>query len=210
MIDETLKTSNDKVYAIGDVTALNIKAAYISEYFANIAVKNALLGKKAKVNTNHIPMIVNVYPRIAAVGMMEERLDSEGIDYDIYMVHNKAAVKPLLCNEERGFIKIITKKASYEIIGALIISTKAGELINEIALAIKFGIGLNKFEKSVFVTGTYNESFQHIAQAAKYKKRTKGKQLALLKNPVEIDLNDKLVFGYLAKGHTTFGPGYYK
>ena len=51
MIDDMLKTSNDKVFAIGDAVALNIKAAYMSEYFANLAVKNALLNKKRKVLT---------------------------------------------------------------------------------------------------------------------------------------------------------------
>ena len=45
-----MKTSNDDVYAIGEVTALNmLKDSYISEYFGQIAVKNALLDKGIKV-----------------------------------------------------------------------------------------------------------------------------------------------------------------
>ncbi len=57
MIDETLQTSNDNVFAIGDVTALNIKSAYIAEHFAIIAVKNALLNKRLKV------LRVSIHPR---------------------------------------------------------------------------------------------------------------------------------------------------
>ncbi len=162
------------------------------------------------MQTDFIPIVINVYPRIAAVGVLEERLDQENIDYDIYIEHNQSAVRPLLNNEDRGFIKVLTKKGTYEILGALIISAKAGELINEVAMFLRLGIKLNQIHKSVFVMGTYNESFQHIAQAAKYRKKAKGKQLTLLKNPVEINLNDKLVFGYLSKGHTTFGPSYFK
>ncbi len=142
--------------------------------------------------------------------MMEERLDQENIDYDIYIEHNKLAVKSLLSGEDRGFYKILTKKGTYEIIGSLIINPNADELINEVALAIKLGIKLNHVEKMAFVNVTNNEMLLHIAQAAKYKKKSKGKQFSLLKNPVDIDHNDKLVFGYLAKGHTTFGPAHFK
>ena len=138
--------------------------------------------------------------------MTEEQLDQENIDYNIYIKYAKSAVKSLIAGEDGGFVKIISKKGSYEILGALVISPKADELINEIALLVKLGIKLNQIEKAVFVNGTYSETLLHIAQAAKYKKHCKGKQFELLKNSVDIDLNDKLVFGYLSKGHTTFGP----
>ena len=206
-----MKTTNDNIYAIGNVIAVNLlKASYISEHFANIAVKNALLNEKIKINANYIPIIINTYPKIAAVGIMEDQLDEEKIDYDIYIEHNKLSVKSITMGEDTGFNKIITKKGTYDILGALIINSKADELINEVSLAIRLGIKLNQFEKVIFIDGTYNETFLHISQAAKYKNHSNGKQFLLLKNPVDIDHNDKLVFGYLSKGHTTFGPAYFQ
>jgi len=210
-VDDTLKTTNQNVYAIGDVIAANLlKSSCVAEYFGEIAIKNALLNKGIEINTNYIPTIINVYPKIAFIGLMEEQLDEAKVDYDIYIEHNKLSVKYLISGEDTGFTKIIAKKGTYEILGALIINTKADELINEVGLYIKFGLKLNQIEKGAFINGTCNRTFLHIAKAAKFKKHFKGKQFSLLKNPVDIDHNDKLVFGYLARGCTTFGPAYFK
>jgi len=164
----------------------------------------------SKVNVNFIPTLVNVYPKIAAVGMLEERLDNENIDYDIYIEHNKLAIKAMQTGEDNGFIKIITKKGTYQILGAMVISPKADELINELATMIKLDINLDQVEQCAFVNSTFNEVILHIAQAAKFKKKSKSKQFAMLKNPVDIDRNDKMIFGYMSKGHTTFGPATFK
>lgn len=92
--------------------------------------------------------------------MSQEQADKEGIEVDVYragLEHNDRAI---LESSNVGFVKIVTKKGSGEIVGATIVADRAGDIINEISLAMKEKIGLRALGRNIHSYPTTGEAVQ--------------------------------------------------
>jgi pyruvate/2-oxoglutarate dehydrogenase complex dihydrolipoamide dehydrogenase (E3) component len=100
-------------------------------------------------------------PEYATVGVASvEQAMEEGIEVDVYrtgLEHNDRAI---LESDNKGFSKILCKKGTDEIVGATIVATRAGEMINEVSLAIKNKIGLYAIGRNIHSYPTTGESVQ--------------------------------------------------
>lgn len=105
--------------------------------------------------------IFDTITEFATVGVMsKEQADKDGIDVDVYragLEHNDRAI---LESSNVGFVKIITRKDSDEILGATIVADRAGDMINEISLAMKEKIGLRALGRNIHSYPTTSEAIQ--------------------------------------------------
>ena len=69
-VDDSLKTTNKRVYAIGDVAG-GLQFTHVAGYHAGIIIRSALFGLPAKTSTAHIPWATYTAPELAQVGMTE-------------------------------------------------------------------------------------------------------------------------------------------
>ncbi|MCP5085942.1 MAG: FAD-dependent oxidoreductase [Rhodobacteraceae bacterium] len=137
-VDAHLKTSNKRVYAIGDVAA-GLQFTHVAGYHAGVVIKSALFGLPSKTTTKHIPWATYTDPEIAQVGLTEaeareqhgNRLDVVRFDY----AENDRARTELATT---GMIKVMVVKGRP--VGASIVGAQAGELIQIWALAIVNGL----------------------------------------------------------------------
>ena len=67
--------------------------------------------------------------------------------------------------EEEGFVKIHVKEGTDRILGATIVARHAGEMINEITLAMVAGIGLRTLAKVIHAYPTQAEAIKKAADA---------------------------------------------
>ncbi len=140
-VDETMKTSLENMYAIGDVTN-KMMLAHVASHQALIAVDN-ILGKDKKMDYSMVPSVVFTTPEIAYVGKTETELKEEGIEYDVLKVPYAANGKALILNDRTGFIKTIQDKDG-NLLGATVFGTDAEHLIAPIMMTMHTGTDMVK------------------------------------------------------------------
>lgn len=169
-VDDYLRTTNPNIYAAGDV-GLKYQFTHMADASARLVLQNALYpGPNRKVSDFVIPWVTYTEPEIAHVGMYEHEAKEAGIETDTYKVelsHNDRAVAD---GETAGFVKVMTKKGSDKILGATIVAAHAGEMLNEITLAITQNIGLSAL---VHVIHPYPTQAEAIRRAADMYNRTR-------------------------------------
>lgn len=136
-IDDHFKTNVDGIYAIGDVVGGAMLAHKAEE--EGIACVEILAGQAGHVNYGAIPGVVYTHPEIAALGKTEEALKEEGVEYTAGKFPFIANSRARAVGDTEGFVKILADAKTDRVLGAHIIGPGAGELIQEVALAMEFG-----------------------------------------------------------------------
>ncbi|MDA7430428.1 FAD-dependent oxidoreductase [Primorskyibacter aestuariivivens] len=133
-VDDSLKTTNKRVYAIGDVAG-GLQFTHVAGYHAGIIIRSALFGLPAKVSNAHIPWATYTAPELAQVGLTEaeareahgDRLEVVRFDFE----HNDRLIAE---RKTAGRIKVMVVKGRP--VGVSIAGHQAGELINLWSLVI--------------------------------------------------------------------------
>lgn len=138
-VDKGLRTSNRKIYAIGDVSG-DLQFTHMAGYHASLVIRNALFRLPITVNRLHIPRVTYTDPELASVGLDEqEARKAHGDDVTIAQSafeHNDRAIAE---RATEGQIKIVVGKRG-KILGASIVGRHAGELIQPWVLAMSKGL----------------------------------------------------------------------
>jgi dihydrolipoamide dehydrogenase len=136
-VDKHFQTQVPGVFAIGDVIGGAMLAHKAED--EGVAVAEIIAGEAGHVNRNAIPAIVYTAPEIAGIGKTEEQLKSGGRAYRAGKFPFTANARAKCNAETDGFAKVLADATSDRIVGAHIVGPQAGELIQEIALAIEMG-----------------------------------------------------------------------
>jgi len=112
-----------------------------------------------------IPWCTYTDPEIAHVGMYEAQARAKGIAVDTFQVPMSEVDRAIADGEEDGFVKIHVKKGTDQILGATIIAPHAGEMINEITLAIVRKIGLGSIANVIHPYPTQAEAIKKVADS---------------------------------------------
>ena len=140
-VDDHLRTTNPLVYAGGDV-ASPYKFTHVSDAHARIIIRNALFFGRQRASQLTIPWCTYTDPEIAHVGLYEAEAKERGIAAATYTLELAEVDRAVLDGETEGFLKVLVKDGSDQIIGATVVASHAGEIISELTTAIKAGIGL--------------------------------------------------------------------
>lgn len=135
--DGHFKTNVAGIYAIGDVIGGAMLAHKAEE--EGIACIELIAGQAGHVNYDAIPGVVYTHPEIAALGKTEEALKEEGVEFNVGKFPFMANARAKAVGDTEGFVKIIADAKTDRVLGAHIIGPGAGELIQEVALAMEFG-----------------------------------------------------------------------
>ncbi|MGA6972242.1 MAG: mercuric reductase, partial [Candidatus Binatus sp.] len=140
-VDDHLRTTNPLVYAGGDV-ASPYKFTHVADAHARIILRNALFFGRQRASQLTIPWCTYTDPEIAHVGLYEAEAKQRGIAVVSYKQELAEVDRAVLDGETDGFVKVIVKEGSDQIVGATIVASHAGEIISELTTAIKAGVGL--------------------------------------------------------------------
>ena len=157
--DLAQSVSNPRVYAVGDCVAGVPRLTHCSGEMAKLVVQNALFDDDWKLSSLVVPATVYTEPELATVGIYSAELaEAKGMEVDVIrtgLEHNDRAI---LDGSNIGFCKIVCKKGTDTILGATIVADRAGEMINEVTLAMKYGIGLKEVGRNIHCYPTTGEA----------------------------------------------------
>ena len=162
--NEYLQTKYPNIYVCGDVAG-PIQLTHMASHQAWYASVNALFSpfKKFKTDYRVVPSVVFTEPEVAQVGLTAVEAKSKKIKFTETVYPIDDLDRAICEGETAGFVKILTEAGSDTIIGATIVGSHAGELIAEIALAMRWKLGLNKILSTVHSYPTWSEAVKMTA-----------------------------------------------
>jgi pyruvate/2-oxoglutarate dehydrogenase complex dihydrolipoamide dehydrogenase (E3) component len=163
-IDDTLRTTNPRIFAAGDV-CMKHKFTHMADAAARIVIQNALFGfaGKKKLSALTVPWCTYTDPEIAHVGLGEREAAERGLAIDTIRVSMSEVDRAIAEGETDGLLKVYLRKGSGTILGATLVARHAGELIGQITLAMVAGVGLGKISNVIYPYPTQAEIIKKAA-----------------------------------------------
>ena len=155
-VNKRLKTSNRRIYAIGDCAAGQLQFTHAANYHAGLVIRNALFRLRIKVNNDLVPWVIYTEPELAQTGLTEAQARARKLKFRVlrwpYHDNDRAQAE----RETHGHIKVITS-GNGKILGAAIVGAQAGELIAMWTLAIAQGLNIRALTGIVLPYPTLSE-----------------------------------------------------
>jgi len=164
LVDDRLRTSNPRVFAAGDI-CFPYKFTHTADALARILIANALFLGRQKSSALVVPWCTYTDPEIAHVGMYEADAKERGIPVATLTVPLSGVDRALLDGETDGFARVHLRKGSDRILGATIVASHAGEMINEFSLAMTAGLGISAIGKTIHPYPTQGEVIKKLADS---------------------------------------------
>lgn len=162
IVNDFLQTANSRIYAAGDV-CLSRKFTHTADATARIVIRNALFLGRRRLSTMLVPWCTYTDPEIAHVGMYEGEALARGIRVDTFTKYLSEVDRAIVDGEEEGFVKVHVRHGTDKILGATIVARHAGEMLNEITLAMEAGVGLRKIADVIHPYPTQAEAIRQAA-----------------------------------------------
>ncbi len=169
--DRFLATGASGVYAVGDVTG-RLLFTHAADEMGRLAVRNATtrlgrLGRRA-FDTSSIPWVTFCDPEIARVGLTEgEAAEAGG---RVAFVPMSEVDRAIAAGRTEGFVKLIAGprpllrgSGGGRLLGATIVAPRAGEMIHEVALAIRTAMFTGRLAQTVHAYPTWSTSLRQAA-----------------------------------------------
>ncbi|MEG3173509.1 dihydrolipoyl dehydrogenase [Sphingomonas sp. ZB1N12] len=168
--DHSFRTKVDGVWAIGDCIP-GLMLAHKAED-EGVAVAENIAGQTGIVNEDIIPSVVYTMPEIAGVGLTEEAAkektaESGGIKVGKFPFAANSRAKTN--RDTDGFVKIIADAKTDRVLGVWIVSSLAGTLIAEAAIAMEFGATSEDIAYTCHAHPTHAEAIKEAAMAVQGK-----------------------------------------
>ncbi len=161
-VDDHFRTTNRRVFAAGDVCS-RYQFTHAADAMARIVLQNALFPGRGKGSSLVIPRCTYTDPEVAVVGLTEAEACERSIAVDVLieeMSHNDRAV---LDGETNGFVKVLLKRGTDQIVGATLVAANAGDMLNEITLAMTAKVGLSTIGRTIHPYPTQSEIIKRLA-----------------------------------------------
>jgi len=163
-VNELLQTSNPRVYAAGDI-CFPYKFTHTADALARILIANALFMGRQKSSALVVPWCTYTDPEVAHVGMYEKEAREKKLEVLTLTIPLTDVDRALLDGETEGFARVHLRKGTDKILGATIVARHAGEMINELSLAMTAGLGLSAIGRTIHPYPTQAEVIKKLADA---------------------------------------------
>ncbi len=158
-VDRKMLTSNNKVYACGDVTGV-MPLTHVAELQAGVVIANLIFKMPKKISYDVVPAVVYTDPEVAQVGISVEQCGKLKAG-EIHRFEISQLDRAVTDNNKAGVAKILTDKG--RIVGAHIIAPHAGEMIHELALAVQEKMKVSKITSLVHAYPSYSQLNKRLA-----------------------------------------------
>lgn len=165
--NEYLETTAKNIWALGDIAG-----KFLFKHSANLESKyvyhNAVMNKKIKVDYTAMPHAIFSSPQIAGVGLREQDLRENKIDYAVGRYNFIDSGMGIALQDNDGFVKIFAERKTRKILGCHILGTDASTLIHEVIVAMKAGLTTDAIQNAVHVHPALSEVVQRACNSVEW------------------------------------------
>lgn len=156
-VNDHFMTSVENIYAVGDVNGLSMFAHVGSAQGLNVV--NRLKGIDHKLDMKKLPLNMYTIPEAAQIGLTEDEVKAEGVDYKISEFPLSANGKAQTEGNAEGFVRILSDKKYGEVLGVQIVASNATDMINEASAYIQLESTVYDIAQTVHTHPTVSEVF---------------------------------------------------
>ncbi|HYM50888.1 MAG TPA: NAD(P)/FAD-dependent oxidoreductase [Candidatus Limnocylindrales bacterium] len=170
--DPATLEAGERVFAIGDVTGLG-GFTHLSDYHGVIAGRR-LLGEDARADHRAVPRVTFTDPEVASAGQSEQQARAAGVDV-VTVLHDVGdTARGFIHAGPGGCVKLIADRERGVLVGATIVSPRAGEMLSELTLAIKQAIPVRVLADLIHPFPTFSRILQGMLAELDARTRTTG------------------------------------
>ena len=164
----TLAASQPGVFGAGDVTGLG-GFTHLAYYHGQIVARR-LRGEDARADHTAVPRVTFTDPEIASVGLSEAAARAQGLDVVVATADPAESARGYIHDFHGGALKLVGDRGRGVLVGATLVTPRAGEILGELVLAIKLGTPLQALADVIHPFPAFNRvlgaSLQEIAAKA--------------------------------------------
>lgn len=162
-VDAYLRTTNKKIYAIGDCIG-GYQFTHVAGYHASLAIKNSIFRLRSKVFVQAIAWVTYTDPELAHVGYLESQLQDKYIKYKAINIDFDQNDRAQTEQKTKGKIKLLVSPRG-NILGVTILGNSAGELIYPWVIAIQNKLKISAIANSIAPYPTLNDISKRAASS---------------------------------------------
>ncbi|MHB8577081.1 MAG: dihydrolipoyl dehydrogenase family protein [Dehalococcoidia bacterium] len=153
-VNERLQTNVEHIYAAGDVVG-GMQFTHYAGYQAAQAVRNIFLPVKQKFNAGNVPWVTFTDPEIGHVGLTEDEARKAGKPFSVVKFPYSALERAITDQDSVGLMKFLID-GKRRFVGCHVAGANAGELINELTLAMNNDLTVDAVIGSIHAYPTYS------------------------------------------------------
>jgi pyruvate/2-oxoglutarate dehydrogenase complex dihydrolipoamide dehydrogenase (E3) component len=159
-VDPQTLLAAEGIYAAGDVNGLG-GFTHLSHYHGTW-IGRMLRGEQLVLNHTAIPRVTFTDPEVASVGLTEAQARAQGIDVKLATADVGNTARGYIHGEPGGLIKLVADGERQVLVGATIVSPRAGEMISELALAMRAELPITLLQDLVHPFPTFSRVLQGV------------------------------------------------
>jgi pyruvate/2-oxoglutarate dehydrogenase complex dihydrolipoamide dehydrogenase (E3) component len=159
-VDRATLEAEPGVYAGGDVNGI-YGFTHVSWYHGQV-IGRRIRGEPAVADHEAVPRVTFTDPEIASVGLTEAQARERGLDVKVVSADAAQTGRGYIHDLKKGLVKLVADRRGQVLVGATIVSPRAGEMVGELALAIKARIPLSVLDDTVHGFPTFSRVLQGL------------------------------------------------
>lgn len=160
-VDNYLRTSNNHIYAAGDVTGV-LPVLNLATFQGEQAGRNAALANPIPVRSPLVPISIFTEPEYARVGITETQARDRKIPVQTGRISFSDLGKAIVNRQTQGGLKIVAHAKSREILGVELFGAGASDLIHTLTVAMHFRATLDQYQEILHIHPTFSEIFKYL------------------------------------------------
>ncbi|WP_234985709.1 NAD(P)H-quinone dehydrogenase [Demequina sp. NBRC 110051] len=162
-VDKVSRTSARGVYAAGDCTGI-FPLASVAATQGRIAMAHALGDAVTPIDLRQVASNVFTAPEIASVGATEAELKERGIFYEVSKLDLARNPRAKMLGIDQGFVKIFGHTVTGQVLGAVIVGSRAGEHIFPLTLALAHHLTVDQIASAFTVYPSLSGTVSEVAR----------------------------------------------
>lgn len=139
-VDPATLEEGDGVFGAGDVTGLG-GFTHLAYYHGQVVARR-LRGEDARADHTAVPRVTFTDPEVASVGLSEAQARSRGIDVAVVSADPAETARGYIHDFHGGALKLVGDRKRGVLVGATLVTPRAGEILGELVLAVRTGTPL--------------------------------------------------------------------
>jgi len=153
-VDPATLESAPGVYGAGDVTGIG-GFTHLAYYHGQVVARR-LRGEDARADHTAVPRVTFTDPEVASVGLSEAGAREKGVEVVIASTDPAETARGYIHDFHGGMMKLVGDRRRGVLIGATLVSPRAGEILGELVLAVKLGIPLGQLADVIHPFPAFN------------------------------------------------------